>query len=390
MVYITRTASKKLQDILAAGKITLLLGGRQVGKTTLLKQTLDPRRCVFLNFDIEIDKQRFLAASQLPPSELKQYFGGMDILIVDEVQRMPEATRIVKGWYDAQVNFKLILTGSSSLHIRNTMVESLTGRNIKITLTPLLFREILHSREWFPQNHGSTFLREHFSQQIRALLLQSLIYGSYPEVVTSAQKDTLLINLMNDYLFKDILQLGLIKTPDVIKKLLMLLALQIGSEVSVNELATSLNVSRVTVDKYIHLLEQSFVLFRLPAFSTNPRKEITKNQKIYFWDTGIRNALLNDFNFTEMRTDIGPLFENWVIAEIAKRNALNSFRQNLYFWRSRSDSEVDLIIKQDDLISAYEISWKKRKTLKNSAFSKRYGVTVKLITNTLTEETGIF
>lgn len=388
-MYIPRLASKKLEENLKGRKITIILGARQVGKTTLLKQTLDPRRSAFFNFDIDIDKQRFLAASKLPPSDLKQYIGEMDVLMIDEVQRMPEATRIVKGWYDADVEFKIILTGSSSLHIRNKMVESLTGRNVKIILTPLLFKEVLTSREWFPQNHGTEFLLEHFSEQIRVLLLQSLIYGNYPEVVTSPRKDALLINLINDYLFRDILQLGLIKTSDLIKKLLMLLALQIGSEVSVNELATSLNMSRITVEKYIYLLEQSFVLFRLPAFSTNPRKEITKNQKIYFWDTGIRNALLNDFNCSEMRTDIGPLFENWVIAEIAKLNALNNFRQNLYFWRSRADSEVDLIIKKDDRISAYEISWRKRKNLKNTAFTKRYGVPVKLITNTLHSETGI-
>ncbi|MCX6799612.1 MAG: DUF4143 domain-containing protein, partial [Candidatus Falkowbacteria bacterium] len=169
-------------------------------------------------------------------------------------------------------------------------------------------------------------------------------------------------------------------SPELIKRLLLLLAHQIGSEVSVNELANSLNLSRQTVERYLDILEQTYVIFRLRSYSTNPRKEISKSQKIYFFDTGVRNALLKEFSLNESRLDIGHLWENWVIAEFMKSNILNDQKQDLYFWRSRSLSEVDLIIKDNAVLSAYEIKWKKIKTT-NSAFEKQYGVKVKIINN---------
>ncbi len=310
-------------------------------------------------------------------------------MVIDEIQRLPDAPRIIKGWYDSGLGSKFILLGSSGFDIQNKLVESLTGRNIKIVLPPLLFKEIIASQDWSGGQFDPGFLLENFYPQIKTLLLQSIIYGNYPEAVTTDDKPALLINLINDYLFKDVLQTGLIKTPDLIKKLLMLLAHQTGSEVSVNELATALGMSRVTVERYLFLLEQTYVIFRIPAFSTNPRKEITKNQKIFFWDTGIRNALLNDFNFSEMRADIGALWENWVIAEVAKNNALNGFRNNLYFWRTRSGSEVDLVIKRDGRINAYEIKWTARKQRHNNAFFNQYKTRVKLITNRLQSDLPI-
>ncbi len=345
-MYIDRIAADKIKANLDNQKIIILLGARQVGKTTLIKKTLQHKKTVFLNFDVEVDKQRFLAVSKLQPSEVSNFFQQPDFLVIDEVQRLPEAPRIIKGWYDSGLDIKLILLGSSSFDIQNKTVESLAGRNIKIILPPLLFTEIIARQDWNTGKFDQAFLLENFYPQIKTLLLQSIIYGNYPEAVTTANKPALLINLINDYLFKDVLQIGLIKTPDLIRKLLMLLAHQLGSEVSVSELASALGMSRVTVERYLFLLEQSYVIFRLPAFSTNPRKEIIKNHKIYFWDTGVRNALLNDFNFSEMRGDIGALWENWVISEIAKHNALNGFRKNLYFWRTRSGSEVDLVIKK--------------------------------------------
>ena len=158
----------------------------------------------------------------------------------------------------------------------------------------------------------------------------------------------------------------------------MLLAHQIGSEVSISELATSLGIARATVERYLELLEQTFVIFKLPAFSTNPRKEINKSQKIYFWDTGIRNALLNDFSTNPLRADIGKLWENWVIAEFAKKNLLDNKRKNLYFWRSRSNGEVDLVAKEGERISAYEVKWKAQ-SLRQRAFSQKYNIKVKIV-----------
>jgi hypothetical protein len=196
--------------------------------------------------------------------------------------------------------------------------------------------------------------------------------------VTSDRPTQLLRELSSDYLWKDVLQAGLVKTPDLIKRLLLLLAHQAGSEVSVSELATQLQMSRTTVERYLELLEQTFVIFRLPSFSTNPRKEIAKSKKVFFWDTGIRNALLNAFSTDEFRPDIGALWENWVIAEVAKRNALLGSPAELFFWRSRAQSEVDLVVKQASGLRAFEVKWS-RGRIAGRAFRDAYGAEVELI-----------
>ena len=209
-----------------------------------------------------------------------------------------------------------------------------------------VFRDAGHASVGRRSDAAPDHLRRHFAPQLRAFLMQRLNFGSYPEVVTSDNPTQLLRELSSDYLWKDVLQTGLVKTPDLIKRLLLLLAHQAGSEVSVNELATQLQMARPTVERYLDLLEQTFVIFRLPSFSTNPRKEITKSRKVFFWDTGIRNALLSAFSTDEFRPDIGALWENWVIAEVAKHNALLGSPAELFFWRTRAQSEVDLVVKQ--------------------------------------------
>lgn len=208
-----------------------------------------------------------------------------------------------------------------------------------------------------------------------------MVFGGYPEVVVSDNKVELLRELAGDYLWKDILQAGLVKTPDLIRQLLTLLAHQAGSEVSTNELAQQLGIARATVDRYLDLLEETFVLFRLPAYSTNPRKEFAKSKKIFFWDTGIRNAILNAFDPTENRSDIGKLFENYLIAEIAKRNLLAENPVELYFWRNRDRAEVDLIVKQGDQLQPFEIKWGKKTGRHSTAFLNAYGVPVKTLTS---------
>jgi predicted AAA+ superfamily ATPase len=208
--------------------------------------------------------------------------------------------------------------------------------------------------------------------------MQRLAFGSYPEVVTSDRPVPLLRELSADYLWKDVLQTGLVKTPDLIKRLLLLLAHQAGSEVSVNELATQLQMARPTVDRYLDLLEQTFVIFRLPSFSTNPRKEIAKSQKVFFWDTGIRNALLNAYSTDEFRPDIGNLWESWFIAEVAKHNALLGSPAELFFWRTRAQSEVDLVVKQSSCLRAFEVKWSPRRVA-GRAFREAYGVLVEPI-----------
>jgi hypothetical protein len=297
------------------------------------------------------------------------------VLVVDEAQRLPEAARIVKGRHDVRLPVKIVLLGSSSLDLLDQTAESLTGRNRKLVLPPLLFAETLASQPWAAPALPHDHLRRHFAAQLRAWLLQRLAFGSYPEVIQSPDPVPLLRELSADYLWKDILQTGLVKTPDLIRRLLLLLAHQAGAEVSVNELATQLSMARPTVERYLDLLEQTFVIFRLPSFSTNPRKEIAKGRKVFFWDTGIRNALLNAFSTDALRPDIGALWENWVIAEVAKHNALLGAPAELFFWRSRAQSEVDLVVKQGDRLRAYEIKWSGRRAT-GRAFRDAYGVAV--------------
>ena len=335
-MYITRIAEQSLNRILDGSKIGIILGARQVGKTTLVEHVLAGRSALFLNLDIEIDKRRFLAAAALSPTSGLESLGNPAVLVVDEAQRLSDTPRIVKGWHDARLPVKILLLGSSSLNLLDQAAESLTGRNEKLLLPPLVFDEALRSQSWYSEAYTPQILQEQFATPVRVFLMQSLAFGSYPEVVLTQDKVHLLRNLSSDYLWKDILQTGLVKSPDLIKRLLTLLAHQAGNEVSTHELATQLQISRPTVERYLDLLEETYVIFRLPAFSTNPRKEIAKSKKIYFWDTGIRNSLLQAFSRDELRPDIGALWENWVVAEAAKRNLLGGEERELFFWRSRA------------------------------------------------------
>ncbi|OGH72119.1 MAG: hypothetical protein A2921_00560 [Candidatus Magasanikbacteria bacterium RIFCSPLOWO2_01_FULL_43_20b] len=377
-MYIKRIAEEILSKTLKNSKVLIILGARQVGKTTLIRHILANEKTAFLNLDIEVDKNRFLAMSTLEPFQAMKTIGEPSYLIIDEAQRLKNTGQIIKGWYDASVNPKIFLLGSSSLDLINQPAESLTGRNEKLFLSPFLFKEVVASQPWYSATYENAALNKNFGPQINSLLIQSLVFGNYPETINSADKQQYLLNLVSDYLLKDVLQLGLIKTPDLIKKLLMLLAHQAGAEVSVNELASGLGINKATINKYLDLLEETFVIFRLPAFSTNPRKEISKSRKIYFYDTGVRNAILNEFSLNPLRSDIGQLWENWVVAEFAKHNLLFGRKRNLFFWRSKAKSEVDMIVKEGGRISAYEIKWKKQ-NINTRAFENQYRVKVKII-----------
>lgn len=377
-MYLKRMAEPRLEEILASGKVGVMLGARQVGKTTLVTHVLAGKPAVFLNFDVAVDQARFQAAAALAPADGLRSLGNPPVLVIDETQRLPETARTIKGWHDSRLPCRFLLLGSSALNLLDQTAESLTGRNRKLVLPPLLFAETLGSQVWAGPEVPAAHLCQHFAPQLRAFLLQRLSFGSYPEIVTSPQPAPLLRELSADYLWKDVLQAGLVKSADLIQRLLLLLAHQAGSEVSVNELAAQLQMARATVDHYLDLLEQTFVIFRLPAFSTNPRKEIAKSRKVFFWDTGIRNALLNAFGTESFRPDIGALWENWVVAEVAKRNALLGFPADLYFWRTRGQSEVDLVVKTGATLQAFEIKWSPQR-ISSQAFQAAYGVAVKVI-----------
>lgn len=378
-MYIKRVAENQLINLLNNPKVIILLGARQVGKTTLIKRILQEHQGFILNLDIEVDKDRLLTVSHMAPSDAMKNLGDPSLLIIDEAQRLPETGQIVKGWFDSGINTKIILLGSSSLNLLDRTAESLTGRNIKLYLPPLLFSEIISAQSWYSKEMTPKLLKENMNNQLSSLIKEQMFFGSYPESVVTAQKEQYLLNLVSDYLLKDVFQSTLIKSPEKVKKLLMLLAYQIGSEVSLSELATNLEISRVTVEKYIDLLERSFVIFRLLAFSSNLRKEIVKSIKIFFWDTGVRNALIKEFNFSTSRQDIGLLWENWVIAEFAKKNLLDGQPNNLYFWRTMSGSEVDLVVKGSNAFKAYEIKWSSTKAANGKAFSNRYNIPVEVI-----------
>ena len=381
MEYIPRLIEKAVEKSITNNKILLLLGARQVGKTTLLNRIISKFGGNIINLDLEVDKSRLFLAKNLPPRDAINSLGNPPVLVIDEAQRIPEASRIVKGWYDTGIKNKIILSGSSSLNLLDQSAEALTGRNEKLFLTPLLFSEIIRNQSWFLNNIQYTDAAvKSFLPQIKSKLQETIIFGSYPETVTSVDKEKYLLNLTSDYLFKDVFQSGLIKRPEFIQRLLLLLAHQIGSEVSTLELSNNLEVSRQTIERYLDLLETTFVIFRLPAYSTNLRKEIAKNKKIYFWDTGIRNALLKGFTLTPYRNDSGQIWENWIISEFAKINLFEGNLSNLYFWRSRDGSEVDLVIKKNNQLTPLEIKWKSRKDFGSRAFFDRYKIRPKVIT----------
>ncbi|HEU5379431.1 MAG TPA: ATP-binding protein [Ktedonobacteraceae bacterium] len=381
MNYIPRALQNNLDKLLNDKKIVILLGARQVGKTTLMKPFVREHNGLMLNCDIEVDKAQLLAAATLSPLEAIQLLGNPSLLVIDEAQNLPQISRIVKGWYDADVPTKIVLLGSSSLNLLDQMAEPLTGRNEKIYLTPLLFTEVLRSRSWYTPSITKDMLQNQFAEQVQTLLLQQMVYGSYPEAVTTDDKEKYLLNLTSDYLLRDILQSGLVKSPEMVKRLLSLLAYQAGSEVSTTEIANRLQASRQTVENYIELLERSYVIFRVRAFSTNQRKEIAKSSKIFFWDTGIRNALLKEFSLSPLRSDIGSLFENWAIAEVAKINMLSGDRNTLYFWRRVEGSKVDLIVRGSNTFKAYELKWSKATPIPSSrSFSSTYDIPIQVLT----------
>ncbi|HBC89184.1 MAG TPA: ATPase [Lentisphaeria bacterium] len=373
-MYIERIAERRLKEILSVkGKVGIILGARQVGKTTLVRHFAGNRKCVELNFDVEPDKARFLSVASLSPSHAFKSLGEPDLLILDEAQRLPDSSRTIKGWIDKDFPAKILMLGSSSLNLLNQSAESLTGRNMKLSLPPLTFDEIAGSCDGFGQSLPLEILLENYKAPLRSILLDAMVYGGYPEVVLSSEKVSLLRELSSDYLWKDVLQSGLLKTPELLRRLLALLAHQAGSEVSINELATQLQMARPTIERYLDLLEQTFVIFRLPAYSTNSRKEISKSKKIFFWDTGISNAILGDFTLSASRPDIGRLWENWVIAEAAKWNLLTGNAAEMFFWRSRSQAEIDLIIRRNGKMRAFEIKWGTGK-VRGHAFKDAYGI----------------
>jgi len=339
-----RAIRQQIQSRFFEGRVIVLYGARQVGKTTLVRTILDAfdGEATYLNCDEPDIRQDLMGASS---TALKYLFGKSDLVVIDEAQRIKDIGLTLKLAVDAMPEKQIIATGSSSFELANQTAEPLTGRKFEFHLHPLALGEF------------SGFETERETQR---MIDTRLIYGMYPAVVTAGQGRAaeLLKELTGSYLYQDILAWKDIRKPELLDKLLCALALQLGSEVSLPELGQLLGVDKATVENYLTVLEQAFVIFRLPPFSRNLRNELKRMRKVYFWDVGLRNALINNLNPVELRTDIGGLWENFVIVERLK--ALQNARRDVrpYFWRSHQRQEVDYVEESELGLLAAEIKRK--------------------------------
>lgn len=343
---ITRTIEKAMQADFNKKKVIVLLGPRQVGKTTILDMLQKPEtRCLRMNCD---DMDDALLLEDKTSTELKTLLNGYDMVFVDEAQRVKNIGLVLKKIGDLKLDTQVVVTGSSSLTLADDINEPATGRLLEHRLYPLSLRE----------------LADDTSEREQQRLLESrMIYGLYPEVVTSpADAKRTLITLTNNYLYKDLLSYRGIKKPDLLQKLVRALALQLGDEVSYNELSNMLGVDKETVENYIGLLEKCFVVFRLDSFSRNLRNEIKKGKKVYFYDNGVRNAVLSNFAPLDIRNDVGALWENLMVSERVKHNAYNGSYAQMYFWRTHDQKEIDLVEIEDGMMRTFEFKWNPKKT----------------------------
>lgn len=355
---ISRRLKETLKSKIDYKKAIVLLGPRQVGKTTLITQLAkeETDRYLYINGD---DPAVRLAWSNPSAAYIRQYIGQHKVVIVDEAQRLENIGLSAKMIVDGQSGVQVFISGSSALEIANRINEPLTGRKWEYRLYPLSWAEIA-GHYGFPD--------------ATSRLNEFLIYGGYPEVVTnSAGKREILANLAGSYLYKDILESGGIRKPELLLKLLQALAWQVGSEVSYNELAQLIGIDKNTVSAYIDLLEKAFVIFRLGPFARNLRNEISTSRKIYFYDNGVRNTLINNFAPIDERNDVGALWENFLVSERKKKLAYDGQYSNSFFWRTTSQAEVDYLEEMDGKLHAWEFKWNPKAKVKfPSAFIGNY------------------
>ncbi|MDP3882635.1 MAG: ATP-binding protein [Candidatus Staskawiczbacteria bacterium] len=343
---------QNLDAYIKPSKVLVIFGPRRVGKTTLLNDFLS-----VCNLKYKIDSGDNIKVQQIMSSQdfnlIKEYVSGYELIAIDEAQKIPNVGMGLKIIVDQIPGIKVIATGSSSFEFSGQVGEPLTGRKNNMILYPIAQSEL-------------TSLFNNF--ELKENLNDFLVYGQYPEVITATDKTEkikILEELVNSYLLKDILEIEQVKGSKVLLDLLRLVAFQVGSEVSFSELGAQIGIDSKTVARYLDLFEKSFVLYNLRGFSKNLRKEITKKSKYYFYDNGIRNAIILNFNNIEMRNDVGPLWENFIISERLKRNSYKNIYSNNYFWRTWDKKEIDFIEEREGKLLGYEFKWSE-KSRKNS------------------------
>ncbi len=341
---IIRDLTSNLKEKLHKGKVIVLIGPRQVGKTTLINAILDKSDYLFLDGD---DNTVVETLSNANTENLKSIIGNYKYVFIDEVQRIPNIGLKLKIMADQIKDVQVIVSGSSAFDINNATQEPLTGRKFEFQMFPVSWNE-------FEKNVG--FMKAQQQLELR------LLYGMYPDVINNFGNEyEILKNLASSYLYKDILALAGIRKSNVLEKILQALALQVGSEVSYNEIAQLVGVDKNTVNNYIDLLEKSFVIFRLNSFSKNIRNEIKANKKIYFYDNGVRNMVIGNFNSLNLRQDKGALWENFLVSERMKMLSYSQSVAKPYFWRTTTQQEVDYIETNADDMNAFEFKWANRK-----------------------------
>jgi predicted AAA+ superfamily ATPase len=358
---IERASAKIIEkSLLNDGKIVILFGARQTGKTTLSHELLNTIQGNVLR--INADELKYIdVLSSRDFTKMQLLVGGYDVLFIDEAQRIPDLGVNLKIIYENMPNLKILVTGSSSFDLANSVKEPLTGRTSTFKLYPISLQELKSTTNVF---------------DIQSRLDEFMVYGLYPALLqynNAADKERYLIELSNSYLYKDVLELSNIRNSSKISNLLKLLAFLIGSEVSINELAQNLNMSQETVASYIDLLEKSFIVFRLSGFSKNLQKEVSKRDKIYFWDLGVRNCLINNFAPLNLRSDVGAMWENFIIAERLKYLSNNNQFATSYFWRTYTGAEVDYVEEKNGVLTAYEIKFKKPRNKAPQTWIDNYG-----------------
>ena len=362
---INRLIKSKIEAKMGKGKAIIIVGPRQVGKTTLIENILENKQYLFLDGD---DPTVRNLMDNPNTEQLKNIIGINEIVFIDEAQRIENIGITLKIITDKFKNVQLLVSGSSAFELKNKTNEPLTGRKWEFQLFPISWKELEESIGYIKAE-----------QQLEMRLL----YGMYPDVINNeTDAFAVLKELANSYLYKDILAFNNIKKPEILEKLLQVLALQIGSEVSLNELSQLLGIDKNTVSTYIDILESAFVIFKLKSFSRNLRNEIKFNQKIYFYDNGIRNMVIGNFNALDLRQDKGALWENFLISERIKRNNYENKLTKSHFWRTTQQQEIDYIEDVDGTIFSYEIKWSEKGKVKiPKIFKETYLTETTILTN---------